>query len=88
MAMDETTQAPEERPVHVVVDCRGSLKESDWAITETPLTDAEWAEHKQRSAEHAAGLEAAAAERAQLAALAAAHPDPLVQALARLAGVL
>lgn len=77
----------EERPVNVVVDCQGSLDQKDWTITETPLTDAEWAEHKERSAAVMAEQAAEAAERAELAAQVAAHPDDLVRKLARKAGL-
>jgi hypothetical protein len=80
MTMAETI---EQRPVHVVVDCSGP----EWVITETPLTDGEWAEHKRISAEHEAATTAAAANRVDLATQVAAHPDPLVQLLARKAGL-
>lgn len=76
----------EERPVNVVVDCQGSLDQKDWTVTETPLTDAEWAEHRQRSAAVMAEQAAEAAERAAINAQVDEHPDPLVQLLARKAG--
>jgi hypothetical protein len=72
----------EERPVHTVVDC------STGETTHTPLTDGQWSEHRRRAAEHAAAQKAQAAADAELAQTAAAHPDPLVQALARRAGIL
>jgi hypothetical protein len=79
----------EERPVHTVVDC------SSGAVTHTPLTDDEWAEHRAAGARAAAEAAqrtelaaAAAAQRTELAAAAAAHPDPLVRELAARAGLL
>jgi hypothetical protein len=72
----------EERPVHTVVDC------SSGAVTHTPLTDDEWAEHRAAGARAAAEAEAGAAQRTELAAAAAAHPDPLVRELAARAGLL
>ena len=71
----------EERPVHTVVDC------SSGEVTHIPLSDEEWAEHRQRSAEHAAAVQAEAARRDELAARVAAHSDPLVQLLAQKAGL-
>lgn len=77
----------DERPVHLVLDC-GPGK----TVTATPLTDEAWAVHRQAEAEGdaraRAAAEQAAADRQRVAALASAHPDPLVQELARRAGVL
>lgn len=71
----------DERPVHV------DIHVPTGAVTHTPITDEEW------DAMRAATEQAWAAERrefdktAELRAAVAAHPDPVVQALAARAGL-
>ncbi|HTK66559.1 MAG TPA: hypothetical protein VL595_29560 [Pseudonocardia sp.] len=72
--MDET-QAPV-RPVHTVIDC-GTRE-----IVHTPLSDAEVAAQQVRVKAAADAEAAQVAADAELRAQVAAHPDPLVQALA------
>ena len=77
-----------ERPAHLVLDCGTGTE------TYTPLSDQEWAEHRQALAaahaeaqDRAAEAEAKAAEDKRVRALVDAHPDPLVKLLARRAGL-
>ena len=72
--MDEVQQA--QRPVHTVVDCRSG------EAVHTPLSDAEVAEQQSGMQAAAAAEAARTAADAELRAQVAAHPDPLVQALA------
>lgn len=72
----------EERPVHLEVNLETG------AVTHTPITDQEWDEMRQREQDAIAASAAAEQETADLRVAAAAHPDPLVQALARKAGIL
>lgn len=71
----------EERPERLVVDCSRGI------TTRVPLTDEEWAGHRQRVADSEAAEGAAQEDAAQLAAQVAAHPDPLVRRLAQMAGI-
>lgn len=92
--------AEEERPVHVVVDCSpppapvfdedGNEIPADVPprVTQMPLSDKEWVQRQALSAQYAADQQLAAATADELAQAAAAHPDPLVQELARRAGIL
>jgi hypothetical protein len=70
-----------ERPVHAVYDCAVGEQ------VEVPFTDAEWAEHKARIVQDGAEREAAAKTDAELRAAVAAHPDPVVHALAARLGL-
>lgn len=74
-----------ERPVRVVADC------STGTAIATPLSDAQWAEHRQAEADGEARARVVAeqqsAEDEQIRALVDAHPDPLVKLLARRAGL-
>ncbi len=77
MARDET-----DRPVHLEHNL------TTGATTYTPISDAEWDEMEQREAEAVAAAAEAEKEAAEIRAAAEAHPDPLVQALAKKAGLL
>lgn len=71
----------DERPVHHAYDC------STGETTVTPFTDGEWAEHRKTAATEAASMAALQAEDEALRTAVAAHPDPVVQALAKRAGL-
>jgi hypothetical protein len=75
------TEIPDELH-HVVIDC--ATGEASY----TPLTPQELADLEQRNQDHVAQVAAEKAEADGLKAAAEAHPDPLVQALARKAGIL
>lgn len=77
-----TVRSEEDRPVHL------DHNVTTGATTVTPITDAEWDAMEQREAEAIAATAAAEQELAELKAAAAAHTDPLVQALAKKAGLL
>lgn len=66
---------------HVTVDCRSG------EVTYTPLTQQELEEQKAAIAAAEAEQQAAQAEAEQLRAAVAAHPDPVVQALVKRAGL-
>lgn len=72
----------EDRPVHV------DFNVSTGVQTETPITDAEWDEMERREAEAIAAESASEKEGVDLQAAAQSHPDPVVQALAKKAGLL
>jgi hypothetical protein len=76
------TRNEEDRPVHL------DHNVTTGATTYTPITDTEWDEMEQRERDAIAANLAAEQEAALLAAAAQAHPDPLVQALAKKAGLL
>ena len=71
----------DDRPVHVVHDL------STGATTVTAISDAEWDEIDQRTAQAVAAEQQRLAEEQQLREAVDAHPDPVVQALARRAGL-
>jgi hypothetical protein len=77
--MAETEQ---ERPVHVDINV------STGAVTHTAVTDEEWDELRRREQEAVAAEAQQAADDDALRAAVAAHPDPVVQALAKKAGLL
>lgn len=72
----------EERPVHHVFNC-------ETGDTDTvPLSDLEWAEHKQVETDSLrAAAEQAIADQ-ELARQVSAHPDPIVRILAERAGLV
>jgi len=74
-------RSEEDRPVHLVIDVSKGTR------TEIPITDREWDEIEQRGRNQMDREAAEAAEAAATAAAVAAHPDPLVQLLARKAGL-
>jgi len=71
-----------QRPVHLTVDVGQGV------VMEMSATDAEWDEIDARTAAAAAAQTARQAEDEQLRAAAAAHPDPIVQVLAKRVGIL
>lgn len=72
----------DDRPVHVVHDV------SNGATTVTAITDEEWDEIDARTAANEEAERQRLAQDEQLRQQVAAHPDPVVQALARRAGVV
>lgn len=70
-----------DRPVHHEVDC------STGQATLTPVTDEELEQIQARTTAAFAEQAEAAAEEAALRAAVAAHPDPLVKALAARLGL-
>lgn len=74
-----------ERPVHLVLDCTSGQGH------EKPLTDEQWAAHRQAEAEGEARAQAEAerlrAEGEAIRGLVDAHPDPLVKLLAQRVGL-
>lgn len=72
----------EERPVHTEVNV------TTGETTHTPISDEEWADLKQREADAIAAAEKQEQEDQALRAAVAAHPDPVVQALAKRAGLI
>ena len=75
-------RSEEDRPVHL------DHNVTTGATTMTPITDAEWDAMEQRERDAIAENAAAEQEAVELRAAAAAHTDPLVQALAKKAGLL
>lgn len=71
----------EDRPVHRVVHVPTG------AVTDTPVTDAEWDEIEARAAAAAKAEKQLLAADAALREAVAAHPDPIVQALAARVGL-
>jgi len=72
----------EDRPVHLVIDVSKNTS------TEVPVTDEEWDELERAGQENLAAQQAAAADDDALRAAVQGHPDPVVQALARRAGLV
>lgn len=72
----------EDRPVHLEINC------ATGAVTHTVLTDSEMIEYHRTLNNHLDQADRKAAEDASLAEAVSAHPDPVVQALARRAGIL
>lgn len=72
----------EERPVHTEVNVETG------ETTHTPITDEEWADLKQREAAAIAATKQQEQEDQALREAVAAHPDPVVQALAKRAGLV
>lgn len=79
---------PAVRPEHVVVDCASRSE------VRVPMTDEEWAAHRAQAAARVeqeaadiAAREQEARETMELAKAVAAHPDPVVQALAARLGI-
>lgn len=77
-----TVRDESQRPVQRVVDRVAGT------VVDTPVTDAEWDELDAHVASAAAAAESQAAADASLRAAVAAHPDPVVQALAQRAGLV
>lgn len=75
------TQDQDERPVHVNIDC------TTGAVTHTALTDQEIADMKLRDDAAATEYDRRMADEQQLRDSVADHPDPVVQALAKRAGL-
>lgn len=75
-------RSEEDRPVHL------DHNVATGATTMTPITDEEWDAMEQREADALADAAAAEQQAAELRAAAESHPDALVQALARKAGLL
>jgi hypothetical protein len=71
----------EERPVHAEYNC------TTGEYGEVPLSDEEWDAHKQRMADAAAQLVEQQEEEERIRGLVENHPDPLVQILAKKAGL-
>jgi len=72
----------DDRPVHLDVNL------DTGAVTHTPVTDAEWLEIEARGAAAVAEEMARHRQDEQLRQAVADHPDPVVQALAKRAGVV
>ena len=72
----------DDRPAHVDINV------STGAMTHIPVTDAEWDEIDARSAASASEELARQAQDQALSQAIADHPDPVVQALAKRAGVV
>lgn len=72
----------EERPVH------SEFNVATGEETHTPITDQEWADMRQREQDAIAAEKVRVAEEEALRTAVAAHPDPVVQALAKRAGLL
>lgn len=71
-----------DRPVHLEHNV------STGATTVVPITDQEWDEMERREAEALAEAAEAEKQATELRAAAESHSDPLVQALAKKAGLL
>jgi hypothetical protein len=69
------------RPVHLEMDCTTGI------VTSTPMTDEEWAAHREKEAAYLAEVEKQAAAEKQLSDTVAAHPDPIVRELGRRLGL-
>jgi len=72
----------DDRPVHLDVNL------DTGAVTHVPVTDAEWLEIEARGAAAVAEETARQRQDEQLRQAVADHPDPVVQALAKRAGVV
>lgn len=72
----------DDRPVHVEINV------STGVVSHTPVTDQEWDEIEARGAALVEAEQRQQAEDEALRQAVAEHPDPVVQALARRAGVV
>jgi len=70
-----------DRPVH------RDYNVSTGVVTNTPVTDEEWDEMERRDAAELKRRQTQALADEQLRAVVAAHPDPVVQELARRSGL-
>lgn len=71
----------QDRPVHLEIDC------TTGAVTHTPLTDLEWQEMQDREQQAVDDYTERQRQDLELRTAIQAHPDPVVQELAKRLGL-